>query len=254
MAVPYYDKYFTEEYKTDKESEIYFSPSKKYKFEVTEYKTNVNNIKRGIVYRVSDNKLVTDIKTNSSHITHSFFQKNNQEWLISTEGRFNKVFVNLDTLNIYNEHQIGYDVWCGIIPSPDNNTLAVISYCSYGGPLSTTFYDISKPAIERPILKINGLSGDDVQLYIGSVWEPKWNEEWNSDGTYTFKHFDEYDVNGCKWMYDIDRDEDELDDDSFEKLEHRSLQNIVFKRDHHNMIVTDYWISDDLLKRREKYL
>src|SRR5437667_7680955 len=99
------DEFIKVENKVDEKE--FLSPLGNYKLIVEFYKTGEKtwNYTKGILTRISDNKIITEIIRNYSGFSHSFFIKNGQEWLQTGKTYMSQIFVNLDTEEIFDNEE-----------------------------------------------------------------------------------------------------------------------------------------------------
>lgn len=170
------------------------SPSGKYKFDG--YDVFDKNDKRII-------KLPKDEAT----IHHSYFVRNNQEWL-QAGSLYKPLFINLDTKEIFPKERKSVDhfCWAECYISDDGNTLAVDG-CIWACPYEYRFYDFSDPSKGAIPLNL------DKPIYIqdhypGIKWDAKWEE--NIFVVKVFREYNTKDINNVAKSYKVKRKDDKM--------------------------------------------
>lgn len=179
-----------------KATKYIISPSKKYQLTIETYSTKPKcwDYTRGTVVRLSDNHKIITIDRNYSIFHHSFFIKNNCEWLFCGKTYMSQTFVNLDTGDVYDntdrlkltdDYKKGICFcWTKVYSSNDGNTLAVHG-CIWGGPYFLGFYDFSDPS-DLKLLKFE----DPIDY---ASFEPYWTKD---DIFVCFNTEDHAEING----------------------------------------------------------
>jgi hypothetical protein len=226
------------------------SLSGKYRLLIRYYKTKEGcwNYSRGTVYRISDKKEICDIKRNYSSFTHSFIEKNNQEWLITGRSYMSQTIINLDTGEEFEPGGDQYNgfafCWINTHLSPDENTL-VVEGCHWACPYEYRFFDFTDPSKgwsalsteeciyaddKRPTFEENG---DIVCYQTDKIYLPLGKFE------------NEMSIKELEVISDDDFD----DDDNWEEVEN---VRITLRRSGDTMKIVDKWISESERKRIEQ--
>jgi hypothetical protein len=133
-------------------SEIIISPSGKYK--MTIFEVDKNTPIKCTLTKVSDMKIIYEYQMmNTSRSLHTFMTLNNQEWWFGGRMYMLKLFINLDTEQIYddpnkreqsNSFECGMEfIWNRVIDiSPDNKKI-LIGGCVWAQQGECRLYDIS---------------------------------------------------------------------------------------------------------------
>lgn len=257
--------------------ETLVSPSGKYKLFIGQYKTkgeNGWNYTCGEIYN-SQNELLFKIPRNFPIFHHSFFNKNENEWLVTGINYMNQIFINLDTKQIYYINNFIDDetpslCWSNSWASNDGNTLAVCA-CNWGDNYNIHFYDISE--LSKGWKKLNNsyeyeisqdMQGATLQRSVGmkineisdfcdhNVAHPSIkNSHWNDDGTFTMYSWDWYiKCNRTNKYYHIQETtcHELCDNDSEEYVD----SNYTFTRIGDKMIIINMYESEDRKRWKSK--
>lgn len=129
------------------------SPSGLYKLQVMEYgpgKEPSWRYSRGIVTRLSDGKIIADVRRNIGHFWHTWVEHpNGNEYLLCGEDYqgFSVINLSRDSYQAYFPEQ-GYQgfgfCWTAAYPSPDKYVLAVDG-CYWACPYELVFFDFRMP-------------------------------------------------------------------------------------------------------------
>jgi hypothetical protein len=226
------------------------SPSNKYKLIISRYKTGEDtwDYSNGKIIRLSDNKEIASINRNYPAFTHTWFYKNNNEWLQTGSTYMSQTFVNLDTgviydnteeLNKTDEYNEGFSFcWRTVSISPDGNTLAVFG-CYWACPDEYRFYDFTSPDKGWYELDNECNNSDDMEGH------------WNTDGTFNMYERNTYiEYNGK--LINVNKDYEEylkipesvLKDST--KVTEREMdeQIITLKRQDDKIIIVKIWQSE----------
>lgn len=132
------------------------------------------------ITRKQTNEVVTSIMRNYS-FEHSFFIKNNCEWLQTGSTYMSQVFVNMDTGDVYDnkeelkqtdEYKNGRSFcWVSCTISPTGNTLAVYG-CYWGWTYEYKFFDVTDISVGWLELKLSDPIYDNSLM----CYETKWDE------------------------------------------------------------------------------
>lgn len=139
--------------KLDGDEQEFVSPSGQFKFSVSVYGKEGETVwtySRGIITRVTDGKIIADIKRNIGHFWLAWVQHpNGNEYLLCGEDYQGYSVVNLtqDAYQVYFPEE-GYRgagfCWTAVYPSPDKLVLAVDG-CFWACPYEIVFYDFRTP-------------------------------------------------------------------------------------------------------------
>ncbi len=141
------------------------SPSGRYELETYCYSTGPKswNYSRGIVKRLSDNKIIADVKRNYGHFWHAWVEHaNGNEYLLCGEDYQGYSVINLteETYDVFFPES-GYRgfgfCWVEVHPSPDGLVLAVDG-CYWACPYEIVFFDFSNPSV-LPLPEIERCEG-----------------------------------------------------------------------------------------------
>lgn len=212
-------------------SKVEMSPSGRFKLEIQYYKTGPKSwdYTRGIVTRLSDEKVVFDIRRNYPVFHHAFFTKAGKEYLIG--GR---KYIKPDIYALDDEQHVELNYseswyWARMMPSPLEDTIAVIG-CIWGGPYHVRFWDIDSL-----------LQGQLEEIGCG-LWLLENDDEphhWQEDGTFAYYEKVKY----CKL---VGKEEDDFTSEDFDKVteeEYEDKENweylqkkIVLRREGNSMV------------------
>lgn len=229
------EKFFTPENKIDNKTEVILSPSARFQLTINVYRTGTNtwNYSECIITRINDQKIVAEIKRNYPVFHHTFFVKDNEEWLQTGKTYQSQIFVNLDTEQIYdNSDKADYHdfCWAQSLISPDGNTLAV-NGCYWGAMYEYRFFDFTDPLKGWPELPTEKCL--DTGDYDG---------HWNDDDTFT--------VYFTRWIDDEDKEDlvgvkpeqiIKINGENSFILEEKT----TVKRENNKMIIVDFWKSEN---------
>lgn len=146
------EHFFIPENRVADSRELVVSPSGHYELEIWQYSTGPNTWKysRGIVMRISDHKVVADVKRNFGHFWHAWVEHaNGNEYLLCGEDYQGYSIVNLtkETYDVFFPES-GYKgfgfCWGAVYPSPDSVVLAVDG-CYWACPYDLVLYDFRNP-------------------------------------------------------------------------------------------------------------
>lgn len=188
--------YFTEEnLKPEPREEL--SPSGRTKLLIRRYSTKKGcwNYSRGTLYRVSDGELIADIKRNYASFTHSWVEKDGQEYLIGGRSYMNQCIINCDEgreveVSDKDLEKAGSGFcWVDAMLSPDGNTL-IVDGCYWACSYEFKFFDFTDPSRGWPEIPIvdkeeyekHKDSDDAKRTYVCSDETPP---KFNDDGTFT---------------------------------------------------------------------
>ncbi len=159
------EPFFVPESKIADSGKTVISPSGRYELEVYRYATGPGtwDYSRGIVKRLSDNKVIADVRRNYGHFWHAWVEHpNGNEYLLCGEDYQGYSVVNLteETYNVFFPES-GYKgfgfCWVNVYPSPDGLVLAVDG-CYWACPYEVVFFDFSNPAV-LPLPEIERCNG-----------------------------------------------------------------------------------------------
>lgn len=236
------------------------SPSGRYKLQIRYYKTKDGcwNYSRGIVRRISDDKLICDIKRNYSVFSHSFVIKDNQEYLITGIKYISQTIVNLDTGKEFSpkeKHDGSSFCWIKCSLSPDEKTL-MVSGCCWAAPYEQRFFDFTDPSKGWKQLEIKcdeEIKAKDYNYIEADFYkEPEWIDR-NVVKCYTTEKF--Y-LPLEKYEDDISFEElDKIPDEEYDDIKNWRIDEQIRKtlrRSEDKMIITEIWVSGRENKRRAK--
>ena len=159
------ERFFTPENKIADSGKTVVSPSGNYGLEIYRYFAGPKswNYSRGIVRRLSDNKVIADVKRNYGHFWYTWVKHSNgNEYILCGEDYQGYSIVNLtgETHDVFFPED-GYKgtgfCWAAIYPSPDGLVLAVDG-CYWASPYEVVFFDFSDPA-NLPLPEIDRCEG-----------------------------------------------------------------------------------------------
>lgn len=159
------EKYFVPENLVAGSSKVAVSSSGHYELEVLSYATRPTcwDYSRGIVRRLSDGKIIADIKRNYCHFWYTWVKHaNGNEYFLCGEDYQGYSVVNLteETCSTYFPDK-GYKgagfCWTAVYPSPDGLILAVDG-CYWACPYEIVFFDFADPA-KLPFPEIERFDG-----------------------------------------------------------------------------------------------
>lgn len=130
---------------------VIISPSGNFELETTIYSTGATSaFSRGVVKRLSENRIVADVKRNHRMFWHAWVNHlNGYEYLLCGEDYQGYTIINLTT----EKQQVffapkGHEgfgfCWTAAYPSPDGKVLAVDG-CYWACPYEIVFFDFSDP-------------------------------------------------------------------------------------------------------------
>lgn len=194
------------------------SPSGRFSLKIITYKTKEGcwNYTKGILSNESSK--IAEVYRNYSTFHHSFFNKDNHEWIQTGSTYMSQTFINLDTGEVFDNseklkqteaYKKGYCFcWCRSKVSPDGKTIAV-SGCYWGASYEIKFFDLSD---------MNNIVELDCSE---DIYDDDLDFNWNPDGTFTCIHYREFSRSLGKFFDEFSSD-DEIpeDEDDFEKLVH----------------------------------
>jgi len=253
MKIPFIDflkkkimpDYYTDDNEMTSSSQEQISPSGRFKLIIRQYTTKKGcwHYSRGTVYRVSDNEQVCDIKRNYHHFSHSFVEKNKQEYLITGRSYMSQTIINLDTGEEF-EPTGKKQSFCWAVAklSPDENIL-VVDGCEWAAPYEYRFFDFTNLTKGW-----KWLESDD--FIIADEKEPQWVD----NETVMCYETDDYYLPLGIYDYDIERLEqiNEIDFDDKNKWERRELVRTTYKFENGKMVKINKWVSDDKKERRKQ--
>jgi len=185
--------------------DVSISPGGRYRLEVSSYGDDPKHwaCTRGIVTRLSDGKVLGDIKRNYSHFWHCWVEHpNGKEYLLCGEDYQGYSLLNLtdEAYHVYFPEE-GYKgagfCWVRVYPSPDQLMLAVDG-CYWACPYDLVFYDFRTP---------------DKLPYreLGRVEDQSECEGWLGNETFALKRgFDTRASDGKRFEELTDAEQDEL--------------------------------------------
>lgn len=158
------------------------SPSGAFLLAIDRYATGPRTwqYSRGLVTRVSDGKVIADVKRNYGHFLHSWVQHpNGKEYLLCGEDYQGYMVVELSSADVKihlpcSAENGGGFCWAAIRPSPDGTVLAVQG-CIWAAPYDLVFYDFSEP-LNLPLVEIGRV--EEIGEMIG----------WESDSIFAVEH------------------------------------------------------------------
>lgn len=233
--------------------ETVISPSGKYKLVIGNYRTKEGcwEYTCGEIYDVKDDRLICKIPRNYSRFSHGFFNKNNQEWLVTGITYMSQVFVNMDTCEVFDDvvkeresgrYQNGASFcWSNMWGSPDGNILAVQG-CYWGGSYDVLFYDISD--ISKGWFEIK-----QKEYYeASSLKDPHWNE----DNTFTIYCSSEYKKLNDKYYHFQDDEFDNMTE--LEEIEEEEYidSEYTYQKQNDQMAVVKKWELEDKIRWTNK--
>jgi hypothetical protein len=218
------EHFFTPENKVADSGETVVSPSGHYELEISGYFTGPNHgeFSRGVVRRLSDNKVIADVKRNYSHFWHAWVKHpNGNEYLLCGEDYQGYSVINLtqETCDVYFPES-GYAgmgfCWVSVYPSPDGLAL-VVNGCYWASTYEFVFFDFSNPA-SLPLPEIERYR-DGYGPVIG----------WVDNETFIFtRPYEVRESDGTRYM-DLSEDERALIDKDYSQLE-EDTQKYVWTR------------------------
>ncbi len=147
------EQYFIPENIIENSQNLSISPSGTFELTTKRYSTGPKTwaYSRGIVKRLSDNKVIADVKRNYGHFWHTWVSHSNgNDYLLCGEDYQGYSIINL-TQETYTSYfpEAGYKgagfCWTAVYPSPDSLILAVDG-CYWACPYEIVFYDFSDPS------------------------------------------------------------------------------------------------------------
>ncbi len=150
--------------KVEDSDEEFVSPSGLYKLHVASYHVGENcwEYSRGIVTRLSDGEIITDVKRNFGLFWHAWVEHpNGNEYLLCGEDYQGYSVVNLTEVSYQTyfpdeAYEGAGFCWTAVYPSPDKLVLAVEG-CFWACPYELVFYDLRTPD-EVPFREIGRVS------------------------------------------------------------------------------------------------
>ena len=235
------EKYFVPGNKINEQ--IVLSPSKEFELIICSYKTKegCQNYTNGTIIRISDKKIIAEIKRNSCIFNHTFFMKNGEEWLQTGRTYMSQIFVNLITEKIYEnlgEKSDGFR-WSNLLISADGCTLAVCG--CYWDVYVYKFFDFTNPDDLWPELCI-----ETKEPFYGTE-TGDYDGHWNNDSTFTIYFtntvYDDED------LVDVEKEQIIYDNDDIYIKE----QETIFERIDNKMIIKYIWKSKYFIKTEEEF-
>ncbi len=155
------ERFFVPENRVDDSREIVVSPSGDYELEMWCYSTGPNSWRysQGVVRRISDHKVIADVKRNYGHFWYAWVEHvNGNEYLLCGEDYQGYSIVNLtkETYDVFfpeSEYKGSGFCWAAVYPSPDGLILAVDG-CYWACPYEVVFFDFSDPT-KLPLLEVD---------------------------------------------------------------------------------------------------
>jgi len=203
------EQFFIPENKIADSGNTVISPSGRYKLETYRYSTGPKSwgYSQGIVRRLSDNKVIVDVKRNYGHFWHTWVEHaNGNEYLLCGEDYQGYSVVNLteETYDVFFPES-GYKgfgfCWVKVHPSPDSLVLAVDG-CYWACPYEIVFFDFSNPSV-LPLPEIERCDG---------VTDPVIG--WIDNDTFAFTvSYDVRKSDGAKYQDLSEEEQDVLDKD-----------------------------------------
>ena len=146
------DKVFGRAVRLEDQTSISLSPTGEYQLEIATFSTGPNSweYSRGIVTRVSDGRLLADIKRNYGHFWYCWIaHPNGKEYLLCGEDYQGYSVLNLSeercSVHFPEEGYQGFGFcWTKVTPSPDRLVLAVFG-CYWACPYGVALYDFQNP-------------------------------------------------------------------------------------------------------------
>ncbi|HQE92041.1 MAG TPA: hypothetical protein PLH19_04600 [Anaerolineae bacterium] len=203
------EQFFIPENRITDSGERVISPLGRYELETYRYSTGPKswNYSRGIVKRLSENKIIADVKRNYGHFWHTWVEHaNGNEYLLCGEDYQGYSVINLteETYDVFFPES-GYRgfgfCWVKVHPSPDGLVLAVDG-CYWACPYEIVFFDFSNPSV-LPLPEIERCDG---------VTDPVIG--WTDNDTFAFTvSYDVRKSDGVKYQNLSAEEQDVLDKD-----------------------------------------
>ncbi len=203
------EPFFVPENRVIDSEKIAVSPSGHYELERCSYVTGPKswNYSRGIVRRVSDHKVIADVKRNFGHFWYAWVEHaNGDEYLLCGEDYQGYSVINLtkETCQVFFPEG-GYKgfgfCWTAVYPSPDGLVLAVDG-CYWASPYEIVFFDFSDPG-NLPLPEIERCQ-DVTDPVIG----------WVDNNRFAFTiSYDVRKSDGTKYQDLLEEEQDLLDED-----------------------------------------
>lgn len=241
------EEFFIEENLTRQEESL--TPSGRFKLLRRYYSTKKGcwNYSRGTVFDLEGNE-ICDIKRNYSSFSHSFINKEGQEWLLTGRSYMSQTFVNLDTGEIFEPEGSQYNgygfCWVDAKLLKDNKTL-LVDGCVWGAPFEYRFYDFSDPSKGWEELEIVNQKGEIDYICIDQGDYPR-SPEFHEDGSLTLFETSDFYIPLGKYDNDIELEElNNLDSDMEDDNNWRTDidKKITLARQDNKMVITEVWTS-----------
>ena len=204
------EHFFVPENIVDDSRNVFVSPSGEFELETNRYSTGPKTraYSRGIVKRLSDNKVIVDVKRNYGHFWHAWVKHSNgNEYLLCGEDYQGYSVINLtkESYEVFFPEN-GYKgfgfCWTAVYPSPDGHILAVDG-CYWACPYEVVFYDFLDPSC-LPLPEIDRCDG---------ITDPVIG--WVDDETFVFTvNYDVRKSDGKKYVELSDAEKDAVDEDT----------------------------------------
>jgi hypothetical protein len=179
--------------------ETFFSPSKEYRLDTTNFHSKeLNwNLTKVEVYKQSNSEKIFDFFINDDQFFYGWLKKNSIDYLICAEDIFGgQTIVDLTNLKIsgYSPNKDGF-IWTDFNLSPNGEILATIG-CYWACPFIIKLFDFSKPLtlplteikeirlLENNEIIVGWLDNETIQL---SFSESDTVREDFEDGTHQYK-------------------------------------------------------------------
>lgn len=172
------------------------SPSGKYVVEFISKPTNGFLRDDVFVKRIDTNKIIHSLY-DVPLSTALFFNKNNEEWLLTGEHYMLQTFINLDKEIVYDNNdkdskafKNGY-AFCvtDIRGISKNGDIIILSGCIWAFPYEIRFYDLSNPENGWPELCISDINFNDKLTGLDGFDLIDYKIQINDDNTFTFKKY-----------------------------------------------------------------
>ncbi|AGD92852.1 hypothetical protein LBA_00934 [Megavirus lba] len=207
----------------------HISTSGKYKLIVETYITKPGcwNYTKGIIHNIETGSVIQEIKRNYCVFHHSFFFKDNQEWLFCGKTYYSQCFINLETGEIFDnstESKPDSFCWANVKSNPDGNII-IVEQCIWGGPYEIGFYDFTDPSIGWTELEFDNYQEN---YYLNIEWN--YESKWLDNDTFEYIQKEDYSIKFQKF-YDELTVEEELESSAIENdLISRMYYRVVLKK------------------------
>lgn len=194
------DDYYKDENLVDGSQEEFWSPSRKYKLETSNYRTEEGrgDISLGKVYS-SDNELLFEVKRNYSAFPYCFIEghPNGNDYMVCGEDYQGQTVLELnsgkrvDYLPKGKKEGVGF-CWANVIPSQEKDVLAVEG-CYWGSPYEQWFVDFSEP-MKLPFLVLGAFASIEENSEVKDGWS------YLKGVSISYSGYDQEETKTIKWL------------------------------------------------------